>query len=231
MPEHQLFNSGRQHAFILLIIGGLLIVHPFVISVDELADRDPVYERTNISVYASGVDWERGTAAVPWKGIDCVEEDPEQHRRCALEQALVKEPITVPGETPLERRGSNPDPYVLLPSGFYERTYKEMNVSGGDSVQYDLTRVSGQTVLREVAVSPTQAPAPITPAAKGQAAVTESQIDETYLIRDNDRFFLITRTDMRSPPLSDFYTPLSAVGFILGAFILVWSGRTFVLSR
>ncbi len=104
--------------------GGLLIVHPFIISVDELADRDPVYERTNISVYASGVDWERGTAAVPWKGIDCVEEDAKQHRRCALKQALVKEHITIPGDTPLERRGSSPDPYVLLRSGFYERTYK-----------------------------------------------------------------------------------------------------------
>jgi hypothetical protein len=203
---------------VLLVVGGLLVVHPFFLPVGELASPDPVYERTELTITDGQVDWERGTAAVPWRGLDCIE-DPEDYRRCVLEQALVEESITVPAY----RSMPDADPYVALPSGFYRRTSQETEAG----FRYNLTRVSGETVLQEIAVSPEQVPPRLVPAARGDTAVVESQIDETYVIRDRGEFFLITRTATRSLPLDDFYGPLSAIGFILGAGLLVWSGRTF----
>jgi hypothetical protein len=188
-----------------------------------LASTDPVYQRTELSIIDGQVDWERGTAAAPWHGLDCIE-DPDDRRRCALEQALVEEPLTV---SPSYREIPRNEPYVALPSGFYTRNYQETE----SGIRYNLTRVSGETVLRNIAVPPAQAPPELAPAADGGTAILESRIDETYVIRDDGEFFLITLTDTRSLPLSGLYGPLSAAGFGFGVVLLILSGRTFAQSR
>lgn len=214
MPSDGLSVTTERSPWLMLLVGVLLVANPLYVPVADLSSPDHVYGRASISANGDSLDYEAGLR-VPIEGIDCFE---EPRRDCTIERALVGENLTVDSR-PVD--GRSPDPFVALPSGWYERIVTE---SGGN-VTYRLRPVSLSNVLRSVSVAPKEIPARLRPAAEGGRVTLESPIEETYVVRADGEYYYLTEAATKRPPFGEFYGLLSAVGVLAGAILLVLAGR------
>lgn len=210
-------SETTPHRRVLLLVLALaLVFQPHLLPVAQLGSPDYVYQRTPLTVSDGTYDWESGTAAAPWHGIDCLE-DPEDRRLCQVEEALVGESLTV---TPSTRYDAGADPYVALSDGVYRRVHTE--TSSGRT--YRLERVELSTAVESVAVTPDRVSPSLRDAARGGRSVRPERIDETYVVRDGGELYLVTLTEIDRPPLGSAYGFLSLAGSVVGAALFAYLG-------
>lgn len=211
-------SESVRRPWLLLAVGLVLVVNPLALPIADLASPDHVYERASISASGEQLQWDGGLHE-PIDGIDCFE-DPGH--ACGVEGALVGETVTVSDPNRAGLSGdATPDRFVALEDGWYRRVDEE----AGGEYRLSLEAVSLETVLQEVSRRPTDVPERLRPAARGGEAVLEWPVETTYVVRDGGRYYHLTRTEIRRPPLAGIYVSVSRLAVLLGAVVLVHAGR------
>lgn len=237
--------SPQRRTFVLLVVGGLLLVTNPLWLLPHEGETEYTYERSEILV-------ENGTLTYDGAGVlgfseenslnpvGCQRYDDEQPRACAFDHHLVShEPVTVPG-----RPWGVLDPeFVRLDDGYYRRIHRITGSGENRTGTHDVERVTPETVLAESAVNLSggsgagsdDLPLAVQIAVTGETRTSFEDLDEDQLgtvYRYDGSYYTVVGTDDRSVDRGLTYLRYELPRYLLASVgVLLLVGALFVYSR